>query len=111
MQSKLLAGIALASLAFAGPAQDDAKPSPLPKDTLPATLSIDHLPLGLDQRSVPKDNALTQFRVALGRKLFFDPILSGDQTVACVSCHRPENGLPPSRRARQTRLPRDRHAV
>jgi cytochrome c peroxidase len=25
--------------------------------------------------------------VALGRQLFFDPILSGDQTISCASCH------------------------
>jgi cytochrome c peroxidase len=28
-------------------------------------------------------------RVALGRLLFFDPILSGDQDVACGTCHHP----------------------
>ena len=38
--------------------------------------------LGLDTR-----------RVALGRKLFDDPILSGDQTVSCVSCHLRDKGL------------------
>lgn len=26
----------------------------------------------------------------LGEKLFFDPILSGDRTVSCASCHKPE---------------------
>jgi len=34
-----------------------------------------------------KDNALTPERVALGRKLFFDPRLSADGTVACATCH------------------------
>jgi cytochrome c peroxidase len=28
--------------------------------------------------------------IALGRLLFFDPILSKDKTVSCASCHRPE---------------------
>jgi cytochrome c peroxidase len=28
--------------------------------------------------------------VALGEKLFFDPILSADRTVSCASCHKPE---------------------
>jgi len=28
--------------------------------------------------------------VALGKKLFFDPILSGNKTQSCASCHRPE---------------------
>jgi cytochrome c peroxidase len=31
--------------------------------------------------------------VKLGRKLFFDPILSADNKVACASCHRPERGF------------------
>ena len=26
--------------------------------------------------------------VALGRQLFFDPLLSGDQTISCASCHK-----------------------
>ncbi len=29
-------------------------------------------------------------RVALGRTLFFDPILSQDSTLSCTSCHKPE---------------------
>lgn len=36
---------------------------------------------------VPADNAMTEKRVALGKKLFFDPILSIDTTVSCASCH------------------------
>ncbi len=30
--------------------------------------------------------------VALGRALFWDPVLSGDQDVACATCHLPEFG-------------------
>lgn len=29
-------------------------------------------------------------RVALGKLLFFDPILSEDQSISCASCHKPE---------------------
>lgn len=29
-------------------------------------------------------------RAALGKKLFFDPILSDDRSVSCASCHKPE---------------------
>lgn len=28
--------------------------------------------------------------IELGKKLFFDPILSQDQSISCASCHRPE---------------------
>ncbi len=31
--------------------------------------------------------------VALGRALFFDPVLSGNGERACASCHRPERGF------------------
>jgi cytochrome c peroxidase len=65
----------------------------VPKDTLPAELTIDSVPLGLLTREVPKDNQLTAERVALGRKLFFDPILSADTSTACATCHRPDKGL------------------
>ena len=36
---------------------------------------------------IPKDNAPTKERVALGRKLYFDTALSKDGTVACATCH------------------------
>jgi cytochrome c peroxidase len=36
---------------------------------------------------VPADNQTTEPRVALGRKLYFDPRLSRDNTVACATCH------------------------
>ena len=43
---------------------------------------------------LPQDMATKEFpiapaRVALGRKLFFDPRLSLDGTVSCATCHRP----------------------
>jgi cytochrome c peroxidase len=68
-------------------------PIPLPKDTLPKTLPLDRIPLGLGPRDVPKESPLTDARVALGRRLFFDPILSADHTIACASCHQPERGF------------------
>ncbi len=40
----------------------------------------------------PVDNPLTAAKAELGRLLFFDPILSGDQDVACATCHHPSNG-------------------
>jgi cytochrome c peroxidase len=36
----------------------------------------------------PKDNPITEEKVALGRLLFFDPRLSADGTLSCESCHR-----------------------
>jgi cytochrome c peroxidase len=86
--------VLLAVLAALGAvAWGDDKPSPVPKDSLPAKIPIDVIPLGLKDREVPKDNPLTEERVRLGRRLFFDPILSNDNTVACASCHEPTHGF------------------
>jgi cytochrome c peroxidase len=75
-------------------APSDTERAPLPKDSLPAHLALDTIPDGLDaKRPIPKDNPLTEAKVRLGRKLFFDPILSADATVACASCHQPEHGF------------------
>ena len=40
----------------------------------------------------PKDNPYSKEKAELGRKLFFDPRLSGSKQFACVSCHNPELG-------------------
>jgi len=37
----------------------------------------------------PQDNVPTAQRVELGKKLFFDPRLSGDGNMSCASCHSP----------------------
>jgi cytochrome c peroxidase len=54
-------------------------------------------PQGIDAQIwalvVPKDNAPTAERVALGRKLFFDTRLSKDGTVACATCHDVSKGF------------------
>jgi len=57
------------------------------------------IPLGLDlYLPIPEDNPLTPEKVALGRRLFFDPILSRDYSLSCASCHDPRraftDGLP-----------------
>lgn len=36
-------------------------------------------------------------RIELGRLLYFDPVLSGDNTVACASCHHPSFGFTDNR--------------
>ena len=42
---------------------------------------------------VPADNPQTPEKAALGRQLFFDKRLSGDETRSCYSCHVCEKGL------------------
>lgn len=38
-------------------------------------------------------NPLEENKIALGRKLFYDPILSIDNSVSCASCHSPYNAF------------------
>ena len=40
----------------------------------------------------PADNQGSPDKVALGRLLFWDPILSGQKDVACATCHHPQFG-------------------
>ena len=73
---------------------DPNRAPPLPKDTLPAELALDAIPSGLARnRAAPADNQLLPERVRLGRKLFFDPLLSADGKLACASCHDPKHGF------------------
>lgn len=49
-------------------------------------------PLGLKKMHVPKSNQLTEAKIKLGKQLYFDPRLSGDDSVSCASCHDPQKG-------------------
>ena len=50
--------------------------------------------LGLDEfLAVPEDNPITREKVALGARLFSDPIVSADSTRSCASCHLPERSF------------------
>lgn len=51
------------------------------------------LPPGFPMPLIPEDNQLTPYRIDLGRRLFHDPILSRDSTIACASCHHADKKL------------------
>ena len=40
-----------------------------------------------------KNNPLSKEKVFLGRNLFYDPILSRDNSISCASCHSPYNAF------------------
>jgi cytochrome c peroxidase len=47
-----------------------------------------HIPKGFPKPIYDfKDNKLSPAAFLLGRRLFYDPVLSKDQTVSCASCH------------------------
>src|SRR5580765_5014090 len=41
----------------------------------------------------PHRDGFTPHEIDLGRYLFFDPVMSGDHSLACASCHDPARGL------------------
>ena len=48
------------------------------------------VPEGFDQPKIPAENPLNEKKVALGKKLFYDPVLSKNSSLSGASCHRPE---------------------
>lgn len=62
----------------------DFKPEVLP---LPQPLTK------YEAMEIPADNPTTPEKAALGRQLFFDKRLSGDESRSCYSCHVCEKGL------------------
>lgn len=95
----LLAAACLLGAACAGTSETaGGEPTPRPAHTAAPRTADGRFPppppRGLDLHlPAPEDNRLTPERAALGRRLFFDPVLSRDSTLACASCHRPELGF------------------
>jgi cytochrome c peroxidase len=58
-----------------------------PRTTTPPAPFTWTLPAGLPVPEVPADNPMTVAKVSLGRRLFYDTRLSGNQTFSCASCH------------------------
>lgn len=48
---------------------------------------------GFPTMKVPDDNLTSLEGIELGRKLFYDPILSSDKTMSCASCHQQNHGF------------------
>ena len=52
--------------------------------------SIIDIPKGFPAIDFPEGNEFSPERWALGKRLFYDPILSLDSTLSCASCHKQE---------------------
>ncbi len=63
-----------------------AKDSPLPASK---SGQLTDIPEGFDDIEYPAGNEFSKARWELGKRLFFDPILSADGNVSCASCHKP----------------------
>lgn len=75
---------------FSSTADSEPTPSPL---QIPKLFSDNIL-----NPVIPIDNPQTVEGIALGKKLFFDPILSVDNSQSCADCHAPENAFTDSDR-------------
>ncbi len=74
----MLCGLLLTAAAFGFLRRIVPDPTPLQGFTAPFVFG---------NFKVPADNPLTEEAVRLGRRLFYDKRLSGDNTVSCSSCH------------------------
>jgi cytochrome c peroxidase len=78
----------LLSLAWlAGCSSDAAGPANSGPPSLSESPSPAGFPKGTSSERAPADNALTEDRAALGKRLFYDPQLSRTNEVSCGSCH------------------------
>ena len=71
-------------------AADAPKPGPLAE---PKPADQAGLPHDLYAASIPADNPLTPDKIILGKKLFFETRLSGDNSTSCATCHDPDKGF------------------
>lgn len=48
------------------------------------------IPFGFPKIIVPEDNPLSETKIELGKKLFFEKLLSRDSSISCATCHNPK---------------------
>ncbi|MCF8368279.1 MAG: hypothetical protein K9G76_04495 [Bacteroidales bacterium] len=66
--------------------KSDEDPEPPSKVFNPTPYNL-IIPQGFPDLDIPSDNPMTEEGIALGRRLFYDPILSADNTQSCADCH------------------------
>lgn len=111
----VLVGLIVAGLSVA--AYMPVKPDPFIPDDEAGAGSVAFQPAysGLQREfpalNAPPDNPTTPAKVELGRQLFFDPLLSADNNLACATCHHPDlgfsNGQPTASGRNGVNLPRN----
>jgi cytochrome c peroxidase len=81
-----IVAVLAATTAYAAPMVMDTEGQQITLEAGHASLQKWKLPVAPPH---PEDNAPTPPRVELGKKLFFDPRLSGEGNMSCASCHSP----------------------
>lgn len=69
---------------------EDCSPSGIPLVNPNATAYDLQIPPFFPPMTIPENNPLTVEGVELGRHLFWETRLSGDNTMSCGTCHKPE---------------------
>jgi cytochrome c peroxidase len=59
------------------------------QDDVPVPVDHQQIPEWFPKMEIPAENQLTQARIDLGRKLFYEKKLSRDESISCGSCHQP----------------------
>ena len=92
-KSVVYIGLLLFCLAFLTQCHDTIDIDPSQKDlthiAYNPVIYSPAIPAGFPDLEQPADNKMTIDGIMLGRKLFYDPILSVDSTISCSSCHQP----------------------
>lgn len=76
-ESPMDTGIDLNSLAY----------NPIPYEVVVPSGFIGNPSLNYPALPIPEDNPMTEAGVDLGRHLFYDPVLSADNSMSCAGCH------------------------
>lgn len=91
VQLTTLAALTLGTVAIArarsAPRTDQGAPAPFDWQ----------LPPGFPRPKVPADNPMSRAKVEVGRYLFYDTRLSGNQTFSCATCHQQGNAFADTR--------------
>ncbi len=87
---KIFIVLSLAGIFWTGCGRKEKPPSYPPYNPTPYELT---LPFKFPEFEIPPGSELTEEGIALGRELFYDPILSVDSTLACAGCHKAQEGF------------------
>ncbi len=92
----ILVGLATIFVAIHACRKENPAPPPDPLVYDPTYISVEYpayVKAYIGDMQHPSDNLLTEQGVALGRKLFYEKMLSNTQTISCASCHKQENAF------------------
>ena len=91
----LIIGSLLVPLVISQCKEDPVEPTPEPEPT--EVVEYDATPYTLEYGAFPEpnfgDNPLTEQGVKLGRMLFYETMLSQDNSISCSSCHKQEDAF------------------